>query len=50
MTRQEVANLFGVTLPTIHDWSRKKILNPYRIGKKIRYKESEVKEALKQIR
>jgi excisionase family DNA binding protein len=49
LTRQEVAKLLKISLVTISDWNNKKILNPYRIGTAIRYKHSEIEEALIQI-
>ena len=49
LTRHEVAKLLSISLPTLHDWSKKKILNPYRMGCRVYYKSDEVDQALKQI-
>ena len=49
LTRQEVAKLLDISLPTLWTWTKKNILTSYRIGNKIRYKEHEVLEALQQI-
>lgn len=49
MTRKEVARFFGVSLVTVHNWNKSGILKPYRIGNKIRYKESEILKALQFI-
>ncbi len=46
MTRKEVAHLFGVSLVTIHHWTKKGLLKPYRMGTRIRFKESEVMQTL----
>ncbi|MGX1022867.1 helix-turn-helix domain-containing protein [Psychroflexus sp. MBR-150] len=46
LTRNELADIFKVTLPTISDWSKKGILKPYRLGKLVRFKRSEVEQAL----
>jgi excisionase family DNA binding protein len=46
LTRSELADIFKVTLPTISDWSKKGIIKPYRLGKLVRFKRSEVEEAL----
>lgn len=46
LTRKEVADLLGVTLPTLHDWTKKGLLTAYRIGNRIRYKENEILETL----
>ena len=42
LTRSEVARLLKITLPTLHDWTKKGLLKAYRIGNRIRYKEAEV--------
>ena len=42
MTRHEVAELFAVSLPTVHNWIHAGILKPYKIGAKTRFKRSEV--------
>lgn len=42
LTRGEVAELLKITLPTLHDWTKKGLLKAYRIGNRIRYKEAEV--------
>jgi hypothetical protein len=49
LTRQEVAVILKVSLVTISDWNKKKILNPYRLSNLIRYKRAEIEEALIQI-
>lgn len=50
VTRQEAATLFGVTLPTINDWTKKKILTAYKIGRRTYYKRHEITAALIQKR
>lgn len=49
ITRQEVAKILKVSLVTLSDWNKKKILNPYRLGNLIRYKRSEIDQALIRI-
>ncbi|MEQ8520261.1 MAG: helix-turn-helix domain-containing protein [Cytophagales bacterium] len=49
LTRNEVAEYFSVSLVTIHDWSKKKILNPYRIGNRVYFKSNEIENSLKPI-
>ena len=46
LTRQETATILKVSLVTLSDWNKKKILNPYRLGNLIRYKRSEIEMAL----
>lgn len=48
LTREETAKLLSVSLVTLWDWTRKDIIPAYRIGNKIRYKKSEVLNALQQ--
>ena len=45
LTRQETAVILKVSLVTLSDWNKKKILNPYRLGNLIRYKRSEIELA-----
>lgn len=46
LTRIETANLFSISLVCLHDWVKKKILKPYKVGNKTYFKRSEVMEAL----
>jgi excisionase family DNA binding protein len=49
LSRQETADLLGVSLVTIWDYTRKDIIPAYRIGSKVRYKKQEVLLALQQM-
>jgi excisionase family DNA binding protein len=49
LTRKQVAKLLQVSLVTIHEWNRKKILDPLRLGTLIRYRRSEIDKALIRI-
>ncbi|WP_396162194.1 helix-turn-helix domain-containing protein [Flavobacterium sp.] len=49
LTRHETAKILKVSLVTLTDWNKKKILNPYRIGNLIRYKRAEIDLALIRI-
>lgn len=42
ITRKETATLLGITLPTLHKWSKSGKLKAYQIGTRVRYKKSEV--------
>lgn len=46
LTRQEVAKILKISLVTLTDWNNKGILKPYRLGNLIRYKQSELDQAL----
>jgi predicted DNA-binding transcriptional regulator AlpA len=45
ITRQAVADMFEISLPTVHSWANCGILKPYKIGNKTRFLLSEVKAA-----
>ncbi len=49
LTREETSKLLSVSLVTLWDWTRKDIIPAYRIGNKVRYKKSEVINALQQM-
>lgn len=50
LTRQEAANMLGVSLVTIDKWSHAGHLQKYRIGGRIRFKAVEVSKALTQVK
>lgn len=46
LTRKETAELFKVSLPTIHDWTNNGILKPYKLGNRTYYKRFELLQTL----
>ena len=42
LSRQDTADFFKVSLPTIHDWTKKGILKPYKMGNRTYYKKTEL--------
>ena len=48
LTRQQVAEMLGVTLTTLFHWNNKGILPTIKIGNKVRYRRSDVEKALSQ--
>ena len=46
ISRKEAAKLLRVTLPTIVDWTNKKLLTAYKIGRRVYYKPAEISAAL----
>lgn len=50
LTRQQTAKLLSVSLVTLHHWTKKGILRPYKIGNKVRYKECEILQTLESTR
>lgn len=49
LSREETANLLSISLATLWSWTKKDIIPAYRIGFKVRYKKSEVLQALKKM-
>jgi excisionase family DNA binding protein len=49
ITRKEAAKILKVSLVTLSDWNKKGVLKPYRLGNLIRYKRTELDEALIRI-
>ncbi len=49
LTRQDVASIFGITLPTVSAWTKHGILKGKKIANKVYYLKSEVHEALADI-
>mgnify|MGYP003528492170 CR=1 FL=1 len=50
ITKKDVSQLFGVSLVTVNEWEKQGKLTGYQIGTRVRFKLSEVLEALKERR
>ena len=50
LTRDQAAQLLGITLPTLRDYTRRGYVAGYRIGTRVRYKRNEVLDGLKRMR
>ena len=46
ITRKEASELLGVSLVTIHNWTKDHIINAYKIGNRVRFKRSEIESIL----
>ena len=46
LTRQDVAEMFSVDLSTVHNYTKRKILQSYQIGGRVFYLRSEVENAI----
>ena len=46
LTRRETANLFSISLVCLHDWMKKQIVKPYKVGNKTYFKRSEIMDVL----
>ena len=49
-TRKEVAEMLNITLPTLHIWTKEGVIPAVRIGASIRYRMSDIENAIKNIR
>lgn len=49
LTRKEAAEILGVSLPTLHYWTKDGEVPAYRIGNRVRYKRDEVLSSLQKI-
>ena len=49
ITRQETCIILGVSLPTLNEWTKQGLIVGYRISSRVRYKKSEILEALTKI-
>lgn len=48
ISRKDVCELLGISLVTIHDWGKKGILHPYKMGNRVRFKRSDIEQTLLQ--
>lgn len=46
ITRKEAAELLGVSLVTIHTWSKENVIFPFKIGTRIRFRRSQIEQIL----
>ena len=46
LSRKDVSDLLGISLPTCHEWGKLGILKPYKIGTRVRYRQSDIEETL----
>lgn len=49
LTRHQVANIYGISLPTLHEWTKSGKVPAKRIGNRVRYLRSDVYAALKDV-
>ncbi len=46
ITRKEASELLGVSLVTIHNWTKEGVINAHKIGTRIRFNRSEIQNIL----
>lgn len=49
LTRSEVAKMFAVDLSTVHNWCKKKKINPLGLGSRVYFLRSEIEASLKPL-
>lgn len=49
-TRKEVCEMLGISLPTLHTWTKEGVIPAIRIGSSIRYRPQDVEAAMQNIR
>lgn len=49
LTRKEVSEILSITLPTIHEWSKRGVLTAYRLGNRVYFKSDEIDAAMVKI-
>jgi excisionase family DNA binding protein len=49
LSRQETADLLGISLVTLWQFTRKDLIPAFKIGNKVRYKKSQVLDALQKM-
>lgn len=47
LSRKEAAELLGVSLPTLNDWSKSGVVPSYKLGSRVRYRLSDIQTALR---
>lgn len=50
LTRQEAAAELTISLPTLHDYTKRGVIQAYRLGHKVRYKREDINRSLQQIK
>lgn len=48
-TRQQVADILGISLTTLNTYTKEGIIDAYRLGTQVRYKYEDLEKALKKI-
>lgn len=49
ITRKETANILGISLPTLNEWTKTGLIPAKRIGTRVRYLRSDIYHSLKDI-
>lgn len=50
ITRKETAQILGISLVTLNEWTKTGTLQGYRIGSRVRYKKTEIENSLQKMK
>lgn len=50
LTRVEVAEMLKIDLSSVHNWTKKRILQSYQIGGRVYYKRNEIENAIVELK
>ena len=49
ISRKETSNILGISLPTLNVWTKNGIIDSYKAGSSVRYKEGDVFSCFKKV-
>lgn len=49
LTRKQVSEILGISLVTLHAWCKKGVITSYKIGNKVRFKQSDIMNSLRMV-
>jgi excisionase family DNA binding protein len=49
ITRHTAAQILGISLPTLNDWSKRGIITSYKIATRVRYKKNEIEACIEKV-
>jgi excisionase family DNA binding protein len=50
LTRKQVCQILNITAPTLHEWVKNGTVTAYKVGTRVRFKESEVLNTLQRVK
>jgi Helix-turn-helix domain len=50
LTRNEVAEMLKIDLSSVHNWTKRQILQSYQIGGRVYYKRNEIENAIVELK
>ena len=49
LTRKQVCEILNITAPTLHEWTKNGTVTAYKVGTRVRYKQTEVLNTLQRV-